>query len=762
MKYSIVIPVFNALQHLIPCIDAVRKHTKNFELILVDDLSTDGAREFVCHESRFYDDTEAFLHQKNGGFAQSVNTGICASKADFIILLNSDTIVTPGWADSLHSTFARAEKDFNLNRVGMVGPVSNFAGGEQGIKFDKYSLDQLDVSCLDHRKTFQNSMQITGFLSGFCVMIRRDLIHDIGQFDCRFKKGFWEDNDFCLRAQLSGWSLIIDYSTFIHHHGSASFRNLPINPDYLLKANQMTFFEKYYSSDSKKLVSIIRTHNHAVYLGAALQRASQFSDEIIVLLDRCTDSSFQIARSYEKVVELFKMNDGFNESRDRQWLIDKASEHDADWVFSFDADEIIEDAFTYDFSHRLMNPVDPQILAYGLNFKTFFLGQTHYRTDGTFGGIWGIRFWRTIKDQKIQSSGHGGLHCTHSPPIPSFNVRRLRIRVKHYGYDSDKKCASKFVQYSSLDPNPDLVKTSPVGYNHIISDSISLNRWKPVNDITLCMIVRNEETNLLTFLSRYYSYFDDVVIVDTGSKDFTSKVSQLFNVRFFKHKWKDSFSEARNFAIEQCTTRWILSMDPDEEIVVSDMPTLWDMIEEDVHAWLFKVLNYQKDGSAVFSDNVRLFRNIPELRWSWRAHENMAPSITKHKLTCLTSPFTIRHYGFLKTGSDRGRKLIQYGDLLKRQIKDFPKEPIGYFHLAFHEFEEGHFDRGMKLLKKSVALKSDFFLAHKEIGLRYLRMALDYISKSADSTPPSHYYYEWIQGVKKSLFDIINQNLDVS
>lgn len=762
MKYSIVIPVFNALQYLIPCIESVRKHTKDFELLLVDDVSSDGSREYVCYQSQHFENTHTLLHQKNVGFSQSCNTGIQSSKSDFIILLNSDTVVTPGWADSLHETFSRSEKDFNLNRVGMVGPVSNYAGGEQGIQFDKYSLDQLDSSCLDHRKTFKHSMQITGFLSGFCVMIRRKVFDEIGYFDDRFHIGFWEDNDFCLRAQLAGWSLIIDYSTFIHHHGSASFRNLPLNPDYLLKSNQMKFFEKYYSSDPKKLVSIIRAHNHADYLKAALTRASEFSDEIIVLLDRCTDSSFQISNSFEKVVEIFKMDDGFNESRDRQWLIDKASELGADWIFSFDADEIIEDAFTYEYAHRLMNPIDPQILAYGLNFKTFFLGQTHYRTDGTFGGIWGIRFWRTIKDQKIQSSGHDGLHCTHSPPIPSFNLRRLRIRVKHYGYDTLKKCVDKYCLYSKLDPNPDLIKTSPIGYKHIISDSISVNRWKDINDITLCMIVRNEETNLLTFLSRYYSYFDDVVIVDTGSKDYTRKVSRLFNARFFKHRWKDSFSEARNFAISKCNTRWILSMDPDEEIVTSDIPVIWDMIEEDVDAWLFKVLNYQRDGTAVFSDNVRLFRNIPELRWSWRAHENMAPAITKHKLTCLTSPFTIRHYGFLKSGPDRDRKLIQYGNLLKKQIKEFPKEPIGYFHLAFHEFESGNYDRGMKLLKKSASLKSDFFLAHKEIGFRYLHTALDYITKSADCTPKAHYYYDWIHGVKKSLIEIINQKLDAS
>jgi len=761
MLISIIVPCFNQLQYTVQCVNSIRKYTDDYELLLVDDCSTDPTRDYITAEASKNPNTHALLHSTNLGFAHAINTGIQCAKGDFIVLLNNDTIVTPGWTLSMLQTFKRAEWAFKLNKIGMVGPVSNFAAGEQGIKHDKYTLDELDSSCKEHRETYKNMMQLTGFLSGFCVMIKRQVIDEVGLFDTRFTHGFWEDNDYCLRAQLNGWHLIIDQSTFIHHFGSVTIRTIPVNINYLLQANQLKFYEKYASNKQQKLVAINRSRNQAQYLKASLDRVSDFADEIVCLLDRCSDGSYDAAKNCKKVTQILEANNNFDEAGDRQALIKMAENRKADWIYSFDADEIIEDGFTYDYAHRLMQPIDPQILGYGLNYKTFFLGNTHYRTDSVFGSLWGIRFWRSIPGQRIQTSGHQGLHCTHSPPIPPFNLRRLRTRVKHYGYNTLTKCIEKHRFYTKIDPNPDPIKSSPEGYNHIISPSLVLNKWIEKNDITLCMITKNEESNLFTFLSKYYAYFDDIVIVDTGSTDRTKQIADLFQARFFKHKWRQSFAEARNFAIDKCTTRWVLSMDPDEEILFHDIPQIWDMIEENVHAWLFKVINYQKDGSAVYSDNVRLFRNIPELRWSWYAHENMAPAITKHKLICLPAPFVIHHYGFLKHGQSRDQKLKQYGKMLRKQIHDYPKEPLAYFHYAFHLFEKGKNEKGMEYLKTAAKLKPEFFLAHKELGLRYLQRAMTYLNTSIKHTPKTHYYYDWLNKLTKTINDQLNKSLEV-
>jgi GT2 family glycosyltransferase len=759
MRTSIIIPCFNNLHYTIQCITAVRNHTKNFELILVDDLSTDGTRDYLINQSVTFENTRTLLHDQNLGFPNSINTGIKDATGEYVVLLNNDAIVTPGWLESMLNCFNDSAKFFKGINTGMVGPVSNYAGGEQGIQHDKYSLDQLDSSCIDHRKQYKDMMTITGFLSGFCVVIKREVIDKVGFFDTRFKHGFWEDNDFCLRAQLAGYNLIIDQSTFIHHFGSASFKLLQIDPNKLLRSNQLRFYSKYYTEIHKTLTTVIRSHNQASELYQCIKRASDFSDKIIVLLDRCTDDSYQVCKSFSLVDKIIEMNKDFNEPRDRQLLLDTAIDSGADWILSLDSDEIFEDAFTYSVAHSLIKPLDPQILAYGINFKTYFLGTTHYRTDGIFGQLWGTRLWKAWKGQKIQSDTKSGLHCTHGPPIPQFNLKRLRFRVKHYGYDSIEKCHEKFSYYTKIDPEPNPIKTSPEGYKHIVSESISLNTFHEKNDISLCMLASNEEEFLFSFLSRYYPYFDQIVVVDTGSTDKTKDICNLFKTDYYRHKWKGSFSEARNFAKSKCSCKWIFSMDPDEVILEKDLPILWDMLEENVDCWMFKFLNYQKDNSIVYSDNVRLFRNIPQIYWSWRVHENMAPAITKHKLQVLQSPFNLIHYGFLKEGKHKNRKLIQYGKLLEKQIKEYPNEALGYFHLAFHKFEEGKRDRGMELLKKSASLSKGFFLAHKELGLQYLKISQGYFKQALSTMPELHYYHKWLAELSHDLDQLLNRSL---
>jgi len=217
----------------------------------------------------------------------------------------------------------------------------------------------------------------------------------------------------------------------------------------------------------------------------------------------------------------------------------------------------------------------------------------------------------------------------------------------HFGYDTPQKCQKKYNRYVELDPHPDPTSVSPIGYKHLISPTFTLNAWTPNNDLALCMIVKNEEINLFALLSRYAHLFDQIVIVDTGSTDHTKVVANTFGANLYDFKWRENFSAARNFAKAQCTTAWILSLDPDEEISDHDVPQLFKLIEQPVDAYLFRVANFQKDHTVVYSDNVRLFRNIPQIKWAHPCHENISDAAIKHALTVVTAPFDIQHFVFL-------------------------------------------------------------------------------------------------------------------
>lgn len=760
MKFSIIIPNFNGLPVLIRCLESVFKYAHEHEIIIVDDGSTDGSVGWIKNLCTTRDDILGLFHDKNLGFAEACNTGISAATGEYIVLLNNDTVVTPGWLNSMANTFANAKKEFHLEKIGAVGPLSNYVGGAQFIKYDKYTLDQLPGAAVTFREENKNSMEITGFLSGFCMMISNKCLTDVGSFDTRFKTGFFEDNDFAYRCILKNWSLVIDQSTFIHHEGSQTINKLQVDPKNLLLSNQLKFFEKYYPEGKQKIVLISRMKNEEKNLPGFLQYNADVVDEIIILSDRSTDQTAELAQAHEKVTEVIINDEEFDEIRDRALLYDAAGAHGADWIISLDADERLPETFTYGYAHKLAKPYDPQILGYMFNFRTFWNSDEYYRADGTFGKIRGCRFFRYIPGSRPHSTGHKGLHCTHSPLLSFFNIRLLRTPIEHYGYVDEKDRFKKYAYYTKIDPDPDLIKTSPDGYKHIISKSIALKKYNPRNTLGLVMIVKNESQALFAFLTQMYVYFDQIVIVDTGSRDNTAHVCSLFNVDYYRHRWQDSFSEARNFAKSKCTTRWILSMDPDETIDLNNIPILFDMIDEDIDGWLFRVKNLQKDNSVILSDNCRLFLNIPEFEWSWRCHENLAPSITKHKLKILTAPFDINHFGFLKTGRSYNYKLKFYGRLLRKQIKEFPHEPLGYFHYAFHLFEEGREAKGLKLLKKACSLKPEFFLAHKELALRHLKKAQYEFELAQKYTPDGHYYKSWLNKVVDKIHEMQGFNLD--
>lgn len=93
--------------------------------------------------------------------------------------------------------------------------------------------------------------------------------------------------------------------------------------------------------------------------------------------------------------------------------------------------------------------------------------------------------------------------------------------------------------------------------------------------ISLCMIVKNEERNLRRCLQSVKNYVTEIVIVDTGSTDQTRAIAQSFGAQLYDFIWTDNFADARNFSLEHSSGDWILWMDADEELCITDSPPYW-------------------------------------------------------------------------------------------------------------------------------------------------------------------------------------------
>lgn len=215
LKTSIIILTYNQLNVTKLCIESILKHTpENIEIIVVDNHSTDGTIEYL--QSLSY--IRTIFNETNQGFARGCNQGYEIASGDTILFLNNDTVVTKNWLHNMLNTL------YQDDQIGIVGPVSNYVGGSpQQIQAGYSSIDSLDSFAEQYsNQTYRNSKR-TLRLVGFCLLIKRKVLEDIGSFDENFKTGSFEDDDLCIRAIKNGYHLRIAEDSFIHHHGHATF-----------------------------------------------------------------------------------------------------------------------------------------------------------------------------------------------------------------------------------------------------------------------------------------------------------------------------------------------------------------------------------------------------------------------------------------------------------------------------------------------------------------------------------------------------------
>jgi GT2 family glycosyltransferase len=224
---DIIVCVHNALSDVERCLESVIKNSDPpFTLILVDDGSDDPTRDFLARFSQ-QNNCELLRNEAAQGYTLAANQGLRRSSAQFVILLNSDTIVSNSWLDRM---IACAQSD---PKIGIVGPLSNTASW-QSIPEIISSGDWADnplppnVSVSDMANwVASNSWRMypeMTFLNGFCLLIGRQVIDEIGYFDEEnFGVGYGEENDYCLRARKAGWNLALADDTYIFHAQSRSY-----------------------------------------------------------------------------------------------------------------------------------------------------------------------------------------------------------------------------------------------------------------------------------------------------------------------------------------------------------------------------------------------------------------------------------------------------------------------------------------------------------------------------------------------------------
>lgn len=245
----VIISVFNAFEEVSACLESLVRHqgTSPHRILVIDDCSTDeriwpSLQEFAAR----YPQATAICNERNLGYTATINRACQLTKSD-VVLLNSDTIVTPGWLEKL-AACAYSRRD-----VATVTPLSNAAGAfsvpenNQANELPR-TLDADGFNALLESATrYVRPVVPTG--NGFCLYIRRSALDKIGLFDAvSFPRGYGEENDFCMRAAGNGFVNLIDDSTYIYHKRTASFgpekESLVAKSKATLKRLHPSYFEQ--------------------------------------------------------------------------------------------------------------------------------------------------------------------------------------------------------------------------------------------------------------------------------------------------------------------------------------------------------------------------------------------------------------------------------------------------------------------------------------------------------------------------------------
>lgn len=211
-QIGIVILNYNCQKFLAPCLKSIFEDFPEARIFVVDNCSIDGSH--LAMKKKF-PQIELIKNRRNYGFAKGNNIGIkkaLRKKADYILLLNPDTIVRKGFFSAMINLMASNEK------IGIIGPALESRKNKKHYYALEASLNPL-IGRIKHRhyeKLPKHEFKAK-LVSGCCLLIRKEVFKSIGFFDQKFFL-YFEDSDFCLRAGKAGWQIFCQPKAKVFHH----------------------------------------------------------------------------------------------------------------------------------------------------------------------------------------------------------------------------------------------------------------------------------------------------------------------------------------------------------------------------------------------------------------------------------------------------------------------------------------------------------------------------------------------------------------
>jgi glycosyltransferase involved in cell wall biosynthesis len=226
-------------------------------------------------------------------------------------------------------------------------------------------------------------------------------------------------------------------------------------------------------------------------------------------------------------------------------------------------------------------------------------------------------------------------------------------------------------------------------------------------EITLAMMVKNEEKNLPRLLSSVEGVYDEFIAVDTGSKDATRRILESAGAKIIDSPWRRDFSYHRNEGLAAATKDWILMLDADEAVDSHSKHLIRKCVAEakdTYHALWFVVRSFTANKNYSQATSIRMIRNGKGYRFENRVHNQL---IMSSDVPTMLTPIVLWHWGYAISPEERIKKFQERLAILEQDLIEKPEDAAVWHHAAVNYRTSGMLEEAVAAARRAIKLSEE-------------------------------------------------------
>lgn len=650
---TIIINCSGKQKELNQCLKSIKNSTfANYNIIFINTGAAKGALKLIKrivneHKNEKY---RLIKKKKNSTLADFYNEALKIAAGDYLVLMHDDLVVPKNWLSDMIECM-------NIDsETGLAGPISNNADGIQKSLEPEYKLNDNFFDYTEKFREVNRHRRVSvRKLSGFCVMLKQEVIEKAGLFDKSFNTERFMMQDYCLRAIIAGYQAVIAGDVYLHHNNDCKLIDSAFDKREILHAEQKFFLEKWSGLDAKDAVGkgltafktlekleefnnkgeikkVIDTFlecvgsssdNRKIYIETAkiLANAEQFKNALDTLaeisqIDIDPNSSLSSIREEAIIAELNGLcMAGLGKYDKAQEYADKALSLNRNFApalnlkgmlsykqgNNLEAENFFKMAVIADPSYgepytnlgTMKLEAGDEEAALELYQRGFILAPAVFNTATLYHAA------MTAKEKYSRCEKFSKDASALFPNNKKIKYMLIDLLIKQNRYDEAMDEIESVIVEFGID---DGILAAAGSIRDILGPIEIDKSSKKEKTVSLCMIVKNEENDLAKCLKSVKPIIDEMIVVDTGSADRTKELARIFGAKIFDYKWTDDFSDARNYSISRASGSWIFVLDADEVISSRDYKAFKNIINENTDklaAYLVTTRNYSNKSNTI-------------------------------------------------------------------------------------------------------------------------------------------------------------------